>query len=113
MRTARTCTYDPPDIKKATCVINYWRIDADTHVPSPSTVSNVCILRSNIVSTKLKAKLYKQLIDMSHQFFSVIDPYKAETLVRFTPSAFLNGLFSKADTLIDTAASLTSLTKYF
>jgi len=42
-----------------------------------------------------------------------MDPYEPEALMRFTPSVFLNGLSSKADTLIDTTTSLNFVNKEF
>ena len=43
----------------------------------------------------------------------VMDPYEAEALMRFNATTVLNGLPSKADTLIDTTASLNFLSKEF
>jgi hypothetical protein len=42
-----------------------------------------------------------------------MNPYEAESLMRFTASVSCNGLSSKADTLIDTAASLNFVSKDF
>ena len=41
------------------------------------------------------------------------DPYEPEALMRFTASVSLNGLSTKADTLIDIAASLNFVSKEF
>jgi len=43
----------------------------------------------------------------------VIDPYRVEAPMRFNATVFLNGLSAKADTLIDTSASLKFLSKNF
>jgi hypothetical protein len=42
-----------------------------------------------------------------------MDPYKAEALMRFTVSVSLNGLSTKIDNLIGTAASLNFVSKEF
>jgi len=41
----------------------------------------------------------------------VMNPYEAEDLMRFNATMFLNGLLAKADTLIDTSASLSIVSK--
>ena len=43
----------------------------------------------------------------------VMNPYEAEALMRFIASVSYNGLSSKTDTLIDTAASLNFVSKNF
>ena len=43
----------------------------------------------------------------------VMDPYEAEALMRFNATVVLNGLSAKADTRIDTAASLNFVRKEF
>jgi hypothetical protein len=54
MRTSLTCTYDPPDLIPSAWVINYWPIDANTHVLSPLITTNVGILKPNILTTILE-----------------------------------------------------------
>ena len=42
-----------------------------------------------------------------------MNPYDAKALMRFNATVVLNGLSNKADTLIDTAASLKFVSKEF
>ena len=55
MRTTPTCTYEPPNIMTFAWVINFWLIDANTHVVSPLTNASVNTLKPNIVNTQLEA----------------------------------------------------------
>ena len=43
----------------------------------------------------------------------VMDSYEAKAVMRFNATVFLNGLSAKADTLIDTKASLNFVSKEF
>ncbi len=45
--------------------------------------------------------------------FVVMDPYQAESLMRFTATVTYKELYSKANTLIDTATSLNFVSKEF
>jgi hypothetical protein len=45
MRTTPTSTYEPPDIITYAWVINYWLIDANTHVLSPLMNTSVSTLK--------------------------------------------------------------------
>ena len=55
MRTTPTRTYEPLDIIISAWVINYWLIDANTHVLSPLTNTSVNTRKPNIVTTHLEA----------------------------------------------------------
>jgi len=55
MRTTPTSTYEPPDLITFAWVINYWLIDANTHVLSPLTNISVGTLKPKIVTTQLEA----------------------------------------------------------
>jgi len=80
-----------------------------TSVLSPLLTTYVSILKPNIVRAELKPKV---AIEAANENLSttvalmIMNPYEAEALMRFTASVPCNGLSSKADTLIDTAASL-------
>ena len=50
MRTTPTGTYDPPDIITSAWGINYWLIDANTHVLSPLMKTSVITRMPSIVT---------------------------------------------------------------
>ena len=54
MRTPPKGTYDSPYLILSAWVINYWLIDANTHVLSPSMPTNVVILKPDIVTTNMQ-----------------------------------------------------------
>ena len=91
-------------------------IDANTPVLSPLTITSVNILKPDIVTTQLEAN---EAIKAANTYLSVattmvvMDPYEAEALIRFNATVVLNGLLAKADTLIDTTASLNFVIKEF
>jgi len=58
-RTNPTCTYNPPDRITSAWVIDYWMIDANTRVLSPTIVTNVSVLKPNIVTTELEPNAKK------------------------------------------------------
>jgi len=53
MRTTPTGIYEPPDIVTLDWVINYWLIDANTHILSPLMNTSVSIRKPNIITTQL------------------------------------------------------------
>ena len=116
MRTTPTGTNEPPDIIIYAWVINYWIIDANPHALSPLTNTSVNTLKPNIVTTQFEAN---EAIKAANKYLSsatamvVMDPYEAESLMRFNATAVPNGLSPKGHTLIDTAASLKFLSKEF
>ena len=55
IRTTPIGTYEPPDIITFAWIINFWLIDANTHVLSPLTNTSVNTLKPNIVTTQLEA----------------------------------------------------------
>ena len=114
MRTTPSGNYDPPDLIASTWVINVWLIDANTPVLSPMMSTNIWTLKPNIITTQLESDA---AIEAADKYLStaiamvVMDPYEAEALMRFTANVSLNDLSAKADTLIDTAASLNFVSK--
>jgi hypothetical protein len=116
MRTTPSGNYDPPDLIASTWVINFWLIDANTPVLSPMTSTNIRALKPNVITTQLESNA---TIEAANKYLSttativIMDPYKAEALMRFTADVSLNNLSAKADTLIDTAASLNFVSKEF
>ncbi len=109
MRTTPSGTYDPVDLIPAAWPINFRLITANTPVLSPLLTTNVSYLKPNVVTTELKPEA---ATETSYEYLSTIDamvimdPYQTEALMRFTATVSYNALSSKADTLIDTAASL-------
>ena len=117
MRTTPTGIYEPPNIITSAWVIICWLIDANTHVLSPLTNTSVNNLKPNILTTQLEAneaiKAAKTKLSTSTAMV-VMDPYEAKALMRFNAIVVLNGLsLAKADTLIDTTASLNFVSKEF
>ena len=116
MRTTPTCTYEPPDLIIFAWVINFWLIHVNTLALSSLTNTIVNTLKPNIVITQLEAH---EAIKAANKYLSaatamvVMDPSEAEALMRFNAIVVLNGLSAKANTLIDTAASLNFLRKEF
>jgi hypothetical protein len=107
MRTTPTCTYDPPVLSTFAWVLHYWLIDASASVLSPTIATNLSLLKPIIVITKLKS--YAAIKEADNYLSSTIamvimDPWETEALMRFIATMSFNGLSSKADTLIDTAA---------
>jgi len=70
----------PSDIITCARVINYWLIDANTHVLSPLMNTSVNALKPNIVTTKLEAN---EAIKAANKHLSattamvVMDPYES------------------------------------
>ena len=116
MRTTPTGTYEPSNIITSAWVINYWLIDANTLVLSPLLNTSVNTLKPNIVTTQSKAN---KALKAANKYLSasiamvVMDPYGAKSLMRFNATIVLNGLSTKADTLIDTTSSLNFVNKEF
>ena len=114
MRTTPIGTYEPPDIITSAWVIIFWLIDANTYVLSPLTNTSVNTLKHNIVTTQLEAT---EAIKAANTYLSaatarvVMDPYEAKAFMRFNATFVLNGLSTKADTLIDTTASINFVSK--
>jgi hypothetical protein len=91
-------------------------IDAATPVLSPLLTINVSKLKPSLVKAELEPKVAIETIDKNLSTtinLVIMNPYKAEALMRFTASVSCNGLSSKADTLIDTATSLNFASKNF
>ena len=78
--------------------------------------TSVSTLKPTIVTTQLEAN---ESIKAANKYLSpatamvVMDPYETEAIMRFNATVVLNGLSAKADTLIDTTASLNFLSKQF
>ena len=105
MRTSPTCTNVPSDLLPSIWPINFWMIDANTLVLSPLLTTNANNLKPSIV--KIDPEL-KAVIEITDENLSttvalvIMDPYEAESLMRFTAAGSYNGLSSEAYTLIDT-----------
>ena len=105
-----------PDLITSAWVINFWLIDANTHVLSLLLNTSVGALKPNIVAAQLETNV---AIEAANKYLTttvamvVVDPYEAKALMRFNATVSLNGLSSKADTLNDTAASLNFVRKEF
>ncbi len=116
MRTSPIGTYDLPDLMPSTWPINFWLIVANTPVLSPLLITNVSNLKPNIVRIESKPKA---ALETTNENISttiallIMKPYEAEALMRFTAFVSYDGLSSKANTLIDTAASLNFVSKDF
>jgi len=76
--------------------------------------TSVGALKSNIVITQLEANA---TIEATNKYLSatiamvVLDPFELTVLMRFNATMSLNGLSTKAYTLIDTIASLNFVSK--
>jgi hypothetical protein len=91
-------------------------IDANTPVLSPLLTTNANTLKPNIVRIESKPEAAIETADKNLSTtiaLVIVNPYEAEALMRFTATVSYNGLSSKANTLIDTAASLNFLSKDF
>jgi len=81
----------PIDIITSAWIINYWLVDANTHVLSPLMNTSVSTLKPNIVTTQLEANV---AIEVANEYLSaettmvVMDPYEAEALIRFNVTSF-------------------------
>ena len=116
IRTLPIGAYDQPDLIPSTWSINFQLIDAATPVLSPLLTINVSKLKPSLVKAELEPKVAIETIDKNLSTtinLVIMNPYKAEALMRFTASVSCNGLSSKADTLIDTATSLNFASKNF
>ena len=114
MRTTPTSTYDPYDLIATAWPINFWLIGANTLSLSLLLTTNASNLKPTIITTKLKPEA---AIEEANKYLSasatlvIMHPCEAEALMRFIATMACNGLSSKADTLIDTAASLNFVSK--
>jgi hypothetical protein len=116
MRTSPTGTYVPSDLLPSFWPVNFWLVDANTPVLSPLLTINVNNLKPSIVETESKFEAAIETSDESlptAAALAIMNPYEAEALMRFIASVSYDGLSSKADTLIDTAASLNFVSKDF
>jgi hypothetical protein len=113
MRTSPTVTYNPPNLIPSTWPIIFWLIDANTRVLSSLLTTTLSNLKPNIVKIELGPKVAIETTNENLSTSSVVNPYEAEALMRFTVSVSCNGLSSKLDTLIDTAISLNFVSKDF
>jgi hypothetical protein len=88
MRTYPTCTYYPPILILSVWVINYWLVDAKTHVLSPMITTYVGVLKPNLVTTSLETNA---AIEATNKHLStttalvIMDSYAPKALMRFTP----------------------------
>jgi hypothetical protein len=116
MKTTPTCTCDPFYPIPTAWPIDSWLIDANTPVLSQLLNTDASNLKSNVVTTELKLEVAIIEEDNSLSTTSAIvimDPYQAKALMRFTATVSYKELSSRADTLIDVAASLSFDSKQF
>ena len=109
MRTSPTCTHDSPYLIRSAWVINYWLVDANTHVLSPIITTNVGVAKPSIVTANLETNAAKEEVDKyvsTTTALLIMDPYESEALMRLIASLFENESSAKVDTLIDTTISL-------
>jgi len=95
---------------------NFWLIDANTTVLSPLLTTNVNNLKPNIVKIEVEPETDVEIVDKKLSTATalvIMNPYEVEALMRFTAFVSYNGLSSKADTYIDTSASLIFVSKDF
>jgi len=91
-------------------------IDANTPVLSPLLTTNVSNVKPNIVRIESKPEATLETADENLSTATAIiimNPHEVEALMIFVAVVSYNGLSSKTDTLIDTAASLTFVSKDF
>jgi hypothetical protein len=116
MRTNLTSTYDPIDLISTAWPINFLLMDASTPALSPLLNIDAKNVKPNVATNELKTEA---VIKAEDEYLStsasmvIMDPYKAEALLRFTARMSYNDVFSEANTLIDTAASLNFVSKEF
>ncbi len=119
MRPATTSSYDPPDVIKSIWVINYWVIDVDTPImvttPTIVKVAETTAAQSenelpadsptNILESEAAIEVSDKFL-LATAALVVMNPLEKKSLMRFTAVVSQENLTSKADKLIDTAASL-------
>jgi hypothetical protein len=125
MRPTTTGRYDPPDVIKSIWVTNYSVIDVDTPImvtkPTIVKVAETTIAQSTELSTDSPTNESESeaTIEAADNYVSaraalvVMNPSEKKSLMRFTGVVSQENLTSKADTLIDTAASLNFVSKRF
>ena len=116
MRTIPIGIYATSDVIPTDWPNNVWLIDANTPGLLPLLTTDVSNLKPTIVTTELKSEAAIEAADKSvssEVALVIMNPYEAEAIIRFTATMYLNGLSSKGDTLIDTAASLNLVSKEF
>ncbi len=94
----------------------FWLIDGSTPVLSPLLHIDASNLKPNVVTTKLKPEVAIKVEDESllrATALFIMDPYQVEALMRFKATVSYKELSLKADTLIDTSASLNFVSKDF
>ena len=126
MRPTTTGSYDPPDFVKSIWVINYWVIDDDTPImaTTPTKVNDGDLTTPPIINdlptdTHTNGMKSEAVLDAAEQCLSaatalaVMNPLENHCLMRFTTVVSQENITSKADTLIDTAASLHFMSQKF
>jgi hypothetical protein len=91
-------------------------IDANTIVLSPLLTTNASNLKPNIVKIEPELEVVIETADENLSTTAalvIVDPYEAETLIRFNADLSYSGLSSEAYALIDTADSLIFVSKDF
>ena len=89
MRPTKTGTYDPPNLIKSISIINYWVIDADTHVLTPLLIATPAT--HAIVDDAISALVADETtIEAADKYLSSsalmrMNPHESQSLMRFTP----------------------------
>jgi hypothetical protein len=124
MRPSITGSYGPTEFIKSIFVINYWVIDNDIPIltPTPTIVlvaPTLPIINYIPIDNYIESMVSKAPIESVNTYLSattplvVTSPLENHSLVRFTIAVSQENITSKTDTLIDTATSLTFMSKNF
>ncbi len=114
MRTSPTCVYVPSDLIPSIWHVNFWSIDANTPEISPLLTTNFNNLKPSTVKIEPELEATTKTTGENLPITGalvIMDPYEAESLMRFTASVSYNGLSLEADTLFDTTTSLNFVSK--
>ena len=107
MRTSPTGTYVPSDLLPSLWPVNFWLIVASTPVMSPLLTTTVNNLKPSNVETESELETAIEAANENlpeATALVIMNPYETVALMRFTASVSHDGVSSKADALIDTAA---------
>ena len=127
MRPTLIGSYDPPDVIKSIWVINYWVIDVDTPIMGTTSaiakVADTATAQSKAeppTDSPTNKSESEAVIEAADKYLStttamvIMNPVEKVSLMRFTAVVNIQeNISSKADTLIDTAASLNFVSKRF
>ena len=110
MRPMITGSYDPPNLIKSIWIINYWAIDVDTPIltPTPTIVKDTTTPSAPIINDIPIGNFANEMeseavIEANDNYLSaisplvVINPSEKHSLMRFTAVVSQENLTSKAD----------------